>query len=243
MPAEQLQVMVKNLRSECGHSLSVAQGVNSIDTLKYLLQRTQEELWTAFSWPDLTIRADIPLLAGQFRYSFPTTMAFDQIRESWSCRPSDSTWTPVGYGISEDMIKPGGDNAERADTVECWGVEGAQSDTPPNNVPMVRVFPTPDTNGSTLRFKGNRPLKPFVADADLCTLDDNTIVLFCAAEILARAKAEDAPGKLQKAERHLLKILGDKISAKNKVSTLGGGSPARRFTSMGPLNRSSMFGS
>jgi hypothetical protein len=30
---QQLQVMVKNLRAECGHSLSVAQGTNQVDTL------------------------------------------------------------------------------------------------------------------------------------------------------------------------------------------------------------------
>ena len=42
------------------------------------------------------------------------------------------------------------------------------------------------------------------------------------------AKPEDAATKMQKAQRHITKVLGNKINAKNKVSTLGGGTPAMR---------------
>ena len=65
MHTEQLSVLVKNLRAEAGHSLSVAQGLNQVETLKYLCARTQEELWTAFVWPELTVRANVQMAAGQ----------------------------------------------------------------------------------------------------------------------------------------------------------------------------------
>jgi hypothetical protein len=100
--------------------------------------------------------------------------------------------------------------------MSAWDADG------PNN---FRVFPTPDTSSGWIRFKGNRALAPFLVDTDVSTLDATVVVLFAAAELLARAKAEDAANKMQKAQRHLTKLLGNKISAKNKITTLGGGSP------------------
>jgi hypothetical protein len=222
MPTEQLQVMVKNLRAEVGHSLATAQGVNQVETIKYLLQRTQEELWTAFTWPELSVRIDTPLMPGQFLYPFPAAFTFDQVRSAWSSRPGDTEWGEVGYGIEEDRIEPGGNNSRRADPITIWDVENS------GGTVQFRVWPTPDTSGGYIRFKGNRSLAPFLADSDVSTLDDNVIVLFAASEILARAKAEDADLKQQKAQRHLLKLLGSKVSAKMRVSTLGGGAPALR---------------
>jgi hypothetical protein len=229
MPREQLVVMVKNLRAECGHSLSAAQGTNQVDTLKYLLARTQEELWTAFTWPELVTRANVPLNAGQYLYDFPATMPFDQIRESYTAQPSSNEWIPLDYGIGEDLIKPDGSNVWQADPVQIWDIESAA---------QFRVSPTPAVSGGYVRFKGNKPLDPFQADADYSTLDDNVIVLFAAADLLARAKAEDAPSKQQKAQRHLSKLLANRVSAKQKVSTVGGGAPGLN-SKVGNLSRSS----
>lgn len=223
MPTAQLSVMVKNLRAEAGHALSVAQGVNQYETLKYLLARTQEELWTAFVWPDLVVRADTPMVAGQYLYSFPISpnaMSYDMVREAWSSQGNSTNWSPIAYGIDEDFIVPGtGENTQRGDGVSAWDVNGPT---------QFRVYPTPETNAGWVRFKGNQALAAFTADADMSTLDATVIVLMAAAEILARAKAEDATGKMQKAQRHLQKLLGNKISAKNKITTLGGGVPMVR---------------
>ena len=228
MLTAQLQVMVKNLRAECGHSLSVAQGVNQADTLKYLLARTQEELWTAFVWPELKLRASILLATGQYAYPYHVDLPYDCIREAWTAPAGDTTdthWTSVEYGISdEDMILPDGTNSERADPAQYWDS---------NDATTFRVFPTPNTS-SRLRFIGQKKLAPFIADSDVSTLDATAIVLFAAADLLARAKAEDATLKMQKAQRHLQKLLGNKISSKMKVATLGGGSPNRntRYSSI-----------
>ena len=216
-----LSVMVKNLRAECGHSLSVAQGVNQVETLKYLLARTQEELWTAFIWPELKLRASVTMAAGQYSYPYHVDMPYDCVREAWTA-PADSAanthWTSVEYGIpSEDYILPDDTNSERSDPIRYWDVFDATK---------FRVWPTPNT-AVKFRFLGQEKLSPFIADADVSTLDLTAIVLFTAADLLGRAKAEDADIKMQKAQRHLTKLLGNKISAKMKVSTLGGGSPNR----------------
>ena len=68
-----LQEMVANLRAEAGHSRDIAQGTNTEPTLKYILKRTQEELWTAFIWPELMLRDDRPMVAGTYLYDYGTT--------------------------------------------------------------------------------------------------------------------------------------------------------------------------
>lgn len=207
--------MVSNLRAEAGHSLATAQGVNAEATLKYLLKRTQEELWQAFVWPEMLLRDDRLLSPGVHLYDYGVDLKFDAIREAWSSSGSSTQWEPVGYGISEDKLQPGTNlNTSRSDPVRFWESAG----------PQFRVWPTPDS-AAYVRFKGNRELNPFVANADSCTLDATCVILFAASELLARSKAEDAPNKLQKAQRHLTKLLGNQISGKNKVSTYGSSSP------------------
>jgi hypothetical protein len=210
-----LQEMVKNLRAEAGHSLAVAQGTNTVETLKYLLKRTQEELWTAFVWPELTLRDDRPMIAGTYLYDYGTNLKFDAIREVYAA-PAGGKWTPVVYGISEEKVVPvTGVNSDISDPVLYWEAAAEQ----------FRVWPTPKT-ATYVRFKGNRELAALVADADKSTLDATCIILFAASEMLARSKAEDAANKLQKAQRHLTKLLGNQINAKNKISTLGSASPS-----------------
>lgn len=216
MPTDTLANMVRNLRSEAGHSLSVAQGSNQLETLKYLLKRTQEELWTAFTFPDLKHRGHISMTEGAYLYNFPTGMTYDQVRQAWSATASSDNWSPVGFGIPEDLIRTDGTSVTTGDRPALWDTDGGG---------QVRVYPTPSASGGALRLIGNKPLAPFVNDADMSTLDATVVVLFTAAELLARAKAEDAPGKEKKAQRHLQKLLGAKISSKMKVSTLGGWTP------------------
>jgi len=222
MLTQTLQVMVANLRSEAGHSTNVAQGLNSEATLKYLLARTQEELWTAFIWPELKVRGMVPLVAGQYTYAYLSTTAFGTIREMWALSsPNGSSFVPVTHGFpSEDMILPGFTNSERSDPVQYWEHE---DNTAPDG--HFRVWPTPNKAGLSLRLVGQGDLAPFVANTDRCTLDATCILLFAAAELLARSKAEDAANKLQKAQRHLVKLLGAQVSAKNKISTVGSRSP------------------
>jgi hypothetical protein len=62
-----------------------------------------------------------------------------------------------------------------------------------------------------------------VNDSDVAMLDDNLIVLFAAAEMLARAKSDDAQGKMSAANELFTKLKGSGI--KNDVFVMGGGMP------------------
>jgi hypothetical protein len=218
MQTDTLANCVYALRAEAGHSLSTAQGQNVIDVLKYLLKRAQLELWTAYQWPTLMQSGDTPMVAGQYVYNYPVGFDFEAIRQSYTAPTNSSNWLPLAYGIDETYIMPGGANSQSGDGPQFWRAEQAQ----------FRIWPTPVSASNWTRFRGMKPLLPFLADADVSTLDAMSLVLFTAAEILARAKAEDAANKLKKAQTHLLAVLGNTVSAKKRISTLGSGSLFRQ---------------
>lgn len=211
MAVATLAQLITAVRAEAGHALTATQGLNAVETLKYLITRTEYELWTAFQWPTLTIREDIPIQKGQYVYTYPADMGFDQIRQVYWAHANSSEWRTVDFGIPEDCIAVGGGNSTQGSDAQLWDVEDDVS---------FRIWPTPNATGF-IRLKGMYPLNPMVDDTDYCTLDPTLITLFVSAELLTRAKAMDAQSKDQKAQRHLKELLGNKISAKNKVSTLG----------------------
>ena len=163
-------------------------------------------MWTAYQWPQLKIRADTPTQKGAYLYNFPARMSFEQVRQVWTAQSSSYAWTPVNYGIDESCIAPGGSSSQTGDPVQLWDVEDDQ----------FRIWPTPSTSAYFVRMTGMKPLDPLLADSDVSTLDATCIALFVAAELLARAKAEDAPMKLQKAQKYTLALLGNAISAKRQ---------------------------
>ena len=212
MATATLNALVKMVRAEAGHALNVAQGINTVETLKHLIRRTEYELWTSFSWPHLMIRSQVTAAIGQYRYNYPAELSFDQIREFYWAAAGSNHFSVLEYGIPEDCIAIDGTNSTSGPTVKVW--EDGQDDT------QFRVWPTPNAAG-TFRLKGMRVLNNMVDDTDFCTLDPTLITLFVSAELLSRAKAEDAQNKMQKAQRHLQKTLALKTSDKTKVSTMG----------------------
>ena len=211
MAVATLPQLVTGVRAEAGHALTATQGLNGVETLKHLIQRTEYELWTAFQWPTLEIFEDMPAQVGQYIYAYPPEMGFDQIRQVlWA--PNGSTiWTAIEYGIPHQCILPGGGNSMEGPSAQFWKTQGED---------QFRIWPTPSSTGN-IRLVGMTPLNPLIEDDDFCTLDPVLITLFVASELLTRAKASDAQAKEQKAQRHLKELLGNKISAKNKVSTMG----------------------
>lgn len=67
------------------------------------------------------------------------------------------------------------------------------------------LWPLPQTAG-TIRFEGQRLLNPLEQDTDCADLDDQCIVLFAAAKLLARRRKADAPEVLTRAETRLVSV-------------------------------------
>lgn len=213
MAVDTLENLVEAVRSEAGHALTPSQGLNSEKTLKKLIARTEQELWVAFTWPTLMIRAQIDVQKGQFRVAYHDSLPYDQIREAYWCAKGSNHFVKMDYGFAEDCIKPDGTNSTTSPTVQLWEDDGADD-------ALFRIWPTPSSDG-VIRFRGQKPLNALVNDDDVCTLDPTLITLRVAAELLTRAKAEDAQTKMQSFQRHLQKLLAIKVSDKHKVSTFG----------------------
>lgn len=206
--------LVLMLREEIGDATSAAQGQNNLPHLKQVLRRTQEFLWNDHSWPHLRVQRFEVLQAGERYYSLPEDLSFDRVEGVPDCWIQyDETWRPVCYGITPEMYNISDpEKNEREDPVTNWQVY--EDD-------QYEVWPLPATNGYRLRFEGIRKLRPLLADSDRADLDDNLIVLFAAAEILARRKSADAEAKRTLAGRLYQTLKG--AQSKKKMFIMGGG--------------------
>lgn len=213
MSVKSLGQLVIDLRAEAGHALTASQGLNAVETLKHIIRRTEEELWTAFQWPQLAKRWDIQIIPGMTEYLYPAELQFEQIRAAYWVQRNSRVWMPVEYGIPEDALLPYDTPAITGTAVQFW-------ETVASDPPLIRIWPQP-VNDGYMRIKGMAPLKTMCDDCDHCTLDATVIILFAAEELLTRAKSADAQAKGQKAQRHLRMLLGNQTSAKMKISTMG----------------------
>jgi hypothetical protein len=206
----QLSSLVDALRAEIGASTNVAMGVNMLPSLKQLLNRVQQQLWESFDWPFAFIERDEPLLNGQRYYTFDNDIDFGRIVSAHV--KYSSSWRPVDYGIGPDQYNSSDPtDGEKEDPITRWRhYEGNQ----------FEVWPMPASDECVLRFKAIRKCPQMVNDSDVALLDDNLIVMYAAAELLARAKSEDAPAKLEVAKQLHQKLKGQGI--KNDVFVMGG---------------------
>lgn len=212
-----LSEMLSNLRAEIGDSMNVAHGVNQREMLVYTLQRVQTELWTMHDWPALQIDRDTALAAGVRFYSYHPDLDFETINAVWV--RNSTVFAPVGYGVGPDEFN----QHDSTSGDRGWPVRKWQHHADTN---QMEVWPVPDQAG-TLRVRGRQKLRPLVADSDTCTLDSTVIVLFAAAEILGRRKADDAQLKLSKAQALLVRLKARQGANKQAPFVIGGGEPVR----------------
>ena len=213
-----LGVLIDDLRAEAGHSLQANLGVQNREVFIKVLQRQQRRLWADYDWTFLRVSRDIAVQAGQRYYGFPTDLELERL-ELVEFKYGDR-WIPVQYGIGrKEYDIHDSDRGIRSFPVERW--KEADDD-------QVELWPVPSQNGSTatssniVRFTGIRKLRPLVAESDLADLDDTLLILYSAAEILAREKSADASVKLQMAEAHYKRMKAR--NAKTETFTLSGGS-------------------
>jgi len=84
----------------------------------------------------------------------------------------------------------------------------------------VELWPIPST-AQTLTFTGVLPLVEMTSDSSTCVIDDMALVLFTAAEILARKGAGDAGAKAAKAKAYLDKLKASFPSRYDNFNLMG----------------------
>lgn len=205
-----LGVMLDALRAEAGFSSKVSLSVNMLPMMKQMLQRTQRRLYNAYDWPFKYITRDVLTQAGQRYYNFPADLDPEKTIRIWYRWGSD--WLPLSRGITIDYYSAfDSDNGARNDPTQRWEMRDNATGT--GNQVQVELWPVPATNGTanasgTLRFEGTKDLAPLVADADVCDIDSDLIVLFTAAEILADKGAKSAAAKQTAAQGLLADLVG-----------------------------------
>lgn len=218
--------LIDDVRAEAGHSLQANLGTAMREVLIKVIQRQQRRLWEDHDWTFLRVDRDVAVQAGQRYYNFPADMTLERIERvefKW-----DDRWHKLEYGIGATQY----DQYDSDRDVRSWPIYRWKEAE--NN--QVEVWPIPSLNGSlqplqgALRFTGIRALRPLVQESDRADLDDTLLVLYSAAEILAREKASDAGLKLQMAEQHYRRLKSR--GAKRDVISLSG--DEERFMLRGP---------
>jgi len=205
-----LQNLVTMVREEAGHSTNAALGQNTVEGLKQKIARQQEILWTDHEWQHLRVEREIVLQAGERYYNFPADLSMNHRIDQVSVYFEDQ-WRPVEHEITLAHYNSVNPETDRRDPVLCWELyEGEQ----------VEFWPVPETGGARVLMRGTRNLKPLIADSDTADLDDQLIVLFVAAELLAKQKSDDARAKLSMAQRLFEKLKAN--NSKNRRFKMGG---------------------
>lgn len=193
----QLLSLIAQLRAETGRTQNVAVGVDEVENLKVILQRTQELLYEEYEWPHMRVQRTVSLANNQRYYDFPSDMNFDRIQDVKL--KYNNVYVDVERGILLEDYSIHDSNASPMDksfpTLK-WDIRNTGS------AEQIEVWPVPNQSASLYMF-GTKTLGDLIQEADTADLDDRLIVLFAAAEILARQKSNDAKNKLSQAERRL----------------------------------------
>jgi len=214
---KQLLELVAQLRAETGRSQNVAVGVDEVENLKEVLRRTQEVLYDDYEWPHLRVERSISLAAGQRYYDFPSDLDFDRMIDVKY--KYNNVYIQLERGISFDDFSIFDSNAdERSSPALKWDVRNTGSGE------QLEIWPIPPATDS-VHFFGTKQLGDLIQEADTADLDDRLIVLFAAAEILARQKSGDAKLKVEQANNRLL-VLRRNSQAASKTIQVGLGNRA-----------------
>lgn len=182
-------------------------------------------------WPFMKKRLDIAMVVGTRFYAVPTVTLTDGNSTTYTVDAIDferpvtvkvkqgNVWMidPVQYGINETEFTAFDSEAGTPITntlVLRWDLVSTSQ-----SASQIEVWPVPNA-AQTLRFVGNRPLNPLVADADTADLDDLMLVYFTAAEYLTSIKSADAAAKLAKATARINQLTGS-FSRKDERFILG----------------------
>lgn len=173
-----LEQMVFDLRLETRRSTNRNIGQDEYPALVRLLQRTQNNLYWDYDWGFLKVRRDFTLNEWQRYYDFINDLDYERIISVKGNGYGE--WMSLTRGIDmDDYNVYDSDEGIESSPARKWDILNTGSGE------QMEVFPLPNATGETIRLEGFKKLNPFIADNDVCTLDDTLIVLFAAAELLS----------------------------------------------------------
>lgn len=193
MRGTKLSDLRQMLKAECGDSLDVGSAIDG--ELDLCLANKQRFLASQKDWDDLVLRKDVAVVASS-RYANLPELNYN--RPVHAEVYFNERWVTLDYGVGPEQynyLNP--DRGDVMDPIQRWQKIPV---TDKSVAATFELWPLPAT-AQTIRFWGQQALMPLKADDDVCTLDDLLIVLYCAAERLARADQRNAQAKLAAANQ------------------------------------------
>jgi hypothetical protein len=189
------------LNGETGEEMDEAISPARVAINNQILNNQQSFLFTQHGYLRGKAVVELPVVIGTRYYDVPAGIDFNCLEE-----PIYTTLATYRYRISngisqEDYNVFRSDLGVQSSPVMRWqliNISGALK---------IELWPIPNV-AQTIVFTGLLPLTQMAADTDTCVIDDLALVLYTAAEYLARKGAADAGAKAAKA-----KVLMDALKA------------------------------
>lgn len=194
----QLSVLRTMLNAECGEEMDETISPARIAVNNQLLNNQQSFLDNQHSFLRGKTVVSLPGVIGQQYYNVPAGIDFDRLEQPTFTNVNNFRYR-IGYGIGQEEYNLfRSDLGVTASPVMRWQMVNVGSPA----ALKIELWPIPSVAQSIV-FTGLLPLTPMVLDTDTCVIDDLVLVLFTAAEILARKGSGDAQAKGAKAKAAL----------------------------------------
>lgn len=205
------------LKAEIGDEMS--ESITTANDARYNRLLANQQIWLvgkdAWLLPG-KVQKEVALTAGTRLYSLPAGIDLQQLDAPAYVKFGNIRFV-IEHGISQDNYNAMDPALNmRSNPIFRWDI------VDDSGTRKLEVWPTPASD-QTLIFEGKPTLGALASDSDTCVVDDLLLVLFTAAEILARQKQGDAQAKLAKANDRLNWLKGNRPSEFETFSMRGAG--------------------
>ncbi len=210
-------VTVDGGTSNPGTNKITAIDVNSVDVLGASIDWTTSHANTA-----TLLAAQINTFASTPEYTATASGAIVTISAKITAGAGVNAFavaaTVAGDVTTTDVAMAGGVDAEQSDPPSRW--ELLEDDE--TNAVAIEVWPVPASSDAELWLVGKRALGDLLVDADTALLDDQLLILTAAAELLVKAKKQDAQAKAIAAGRRYNQMKARSRAAAQPFKLRGG---------------------
>lgn len=219
----ELSTLRAMLKAEIGAELDDTVAPGNIALYTRLLNNQQAWLVGEHAFLNWKVRVTLPVTVGTRYYDLPDGIDFQRLEKPVYTNYNGFRYE-IHYGISQPHLNVfRSDDGVTGNPVMRWQIvdtgDGRQ----------IEVWPVPQT-AQELIFTGVGLVTDMEDDTDTAVVDDLMLVLFTAAEILAREKSADAGAKLAKAQSRLNRLRADAGSEFESFRMHGAGGIGRPFT-------------
>lgn len=192
--------------------VSLENGVTANDALYSQLLETKQQWFAAeFDWPflsrewDVTVSSRYTTLPETDTRSEPCTINVERplcVKSRWT-----DLWVDMQYGISSgeyNLYDSDTAGANTTDPIRRYEFCEQLDEGTGLYSQQIEVWPVPSSYPQTLRIFGQRNVRSLLTNP--CDLDHLMLVLFVAAEELARLEAKDAQAKLALAQQRFQRV-------------------------------------